>query len=392
MTGRLRVGIVVSHPVQYFSPLFDLLQARGAVDLTVAYGNDAGERSSWDPGFCSSYRWDIDLVSGHEHEFLSRGPNPSRFELAKGLRRLFRLIRGWDVVVINGYATVLTAVAILYCRIVSVPYLLRTDTSKRNAHSYISPRYWWPRRASKWSAGALAVGRKNWMIHERLGCRSIFFAPFAIDGERFQMAANGVRLAQREFREALGLPAGVQIVAYAGKFIKLKRPGDLISIAARLSGKAHFLMIGDGPMMQSLKAASEGLPVTFTGFLNQGAIAEALSCADVIVLPSNQESWGLVVNEAMACGCVPVVSDQVGCAPDLVEGIGEVYRVGDIEALAVAVESALTTARSPDCASRLSKRLEGFSLQNCAAGYEEAIFTASHGRSEGRHGRRRCNA
>ena len=81
----------------------------------------------------------------------------------------------------------------------------------------------------------------------------------------------------------------------------------------------------------------ENLPVTFAGFLNQSEIPKAYVAADCLVLPSDSgETWGLVVNEAMACGIPAIVSDHVGCGPDLViEGeTGGVFPLGDIDALA----------------------------------------------------------
>jgi len=374
MFGRVKAGVVTSHPIQYFSPLYDLLDKRGAVDLTVAYGNDAGLRPTWDPGFGIEYKWDIDLVGKHHHVFLTRGANPSHLEKAIGYKQLISLVREWDVVVINGYATRLTAIAIAACRIASVPYLLRTDTSARSTHPVISPRHWWPRYASQRSAGGLAVGQKNALVHRSLGSPLVFYAPFAIDVDRFQTTASRVRSNRKRNRQDLGVPEGVQVVAFAGKFVDIKRPEDVVALAVLMGDSAHFLMIGDGPRMQTLRAAAEGLPITFTGFLNQEQIAEALACADVLVLPSMHEAWGLIVNEGIACGCVPVVSDRVGCGPDLVNGIGEVYPVGDVEGLAVAVERALRTAQARDTPTRLTERLTGFSLEACAAGYESALL------------------
>ncbi len=341
------------------------------VDLVVAYGNDA---ATWDQDFRGPHQWDIDLIGGHRNEFLTHGADPTSLEKFRGYKLLAELIRGCDVVVINGYATSLTAFAIAVCRTFSVPYLLRSDASTRLPHPIFSPRHWWPRCASQWSAGGLSVGQKNAIILKNLGIPSIFSAPFAIDVDRFRTTASRVRLAQSEFRESFGLPDNVQVVAFAGKFIDVKRPEDLISLAVRLRGSAHILMIGDGPKRPELQSAAQGLAVTFTGFLNQSEIPEALACADVMVLPSSYEPWGLIVNEAMACGCVPVVSDQVGCAPDLVAGLGEVYGVGDVEALAVAVERALRTARAADSPARLAERLAGFTLEVCAAGYEAALL------------------
>lgn len=375
MTGRVRAGIVLSHPIQYFSPLYDLISARGIVDLTVVYGNDAGIRPTWDPGFAGSHQWDLDLVGGHPHEFLTRGAEPSRSDRLRGHVHLQHVIRSWDVAVINGYSTALTTTAIGACWMGSVPYLLRSDTSKRAKHPIASPRYWWPRTVSRRSAGGLVVGQRNAAIHRELGAPATFWAPFAVDVERFRTAASHVHAAKSGFRRALALPDDVPIIAFAGKFLDTKRPADVLAVAARIGTSAHVLMIGDGPLSSALRSAARDLAVTFTGFLNQQEMPEALACADVLVLPSCYEPWGLIVNEAMACGCVPVTSDQVGCGPDLVDGLGEVYPVGELDALADAVERALVTARSPETADRLADRLRGFTLEACATRYEEAMLT-----------------
>lgn len=371
---------MLSHPIQYFSPLYDLIHARGVVDLTVVYGNDAGIRPTWDPGFAGSHQWDLDLVGGHPHQFLTRGAVSSRSDRLRGYVRLRQAMRSWDVAVINGYSTALTTTAIGACWMGSVPYLLRSDTSIRAKHPIVSPRHWWPRVVSRRSAGGLAVGLRNAAIHRELGAPATFSAPFAVDAERFRTAASRVRAARSGFRRALALPEDVPVIAFAGKFLDTKRPSDVLAVAARIDGSAHVLMIGDGPLSSALRSAATDLPVTFTGFLNQQAMPEALACADVLVLPSAHEPWGLIVNEAMACGCVPVVSDQVGCGPDLVAGIGEIFPVGDLDALAAAVECALETARSPDTDDRLADRLGGFTLEACAAGYEEAMFTVARTR------------
>jgi glycosyltransferase involved in cell wall biosynthesis len=83
--------------------------------------------------------------------------------------------------------------------------------------------------------------------------------------------------------------------------------------------------------------SSGRVPVRFTGFLNQSEIAKAYIAADMLVLPSDGgETWGLVVNEAMCCGRPCIVSDQVGCGPDLVQSgqTGAVFPLGDVDALA----------------------------------------------------------
>jgi glycosyltransferase involved in cell wall biosynthesis len=114
------------------------------------------------------------------------------------------------------------------------------------------------------------------------------------------------------------------------------------------------------------------LPVRCLGFVNQAELPEWYGCGDVLALPSGREPWGLVVNEGMACGLVPVVSDAVGCATDLVEGVGEVFPVGDIAALAAALTRACADVR--DRRERVRGRLSRFTLAQTASGYEQAAM------------------
>ena len=127
-----------------------------------------------------------------------------------------------------------------------------------------------------------------------------------------------------------------------GKLNRKKRILDLLealNLAIKINPDIHLLVTGTGELMQEAEemVSTRKLPVTFTGFLNQTEITHAYVAGDCLVLPSDYgETWGLVVNEAMVCGLPAIVSDRVGCGPDLViNGVtGLVYPFGDIKALA----------------------------------------------------------
>jgi len=375
--NRPRVTVILSHPVQYFSPLFDLLTNHDLIALTVAYYNDAGSRPTWDENFGLSVQWDIDLTNGHKHVFLTAGNSPSHLERLAGLRRLSQLIRHSDVVVVHGYAAPEAVAAIGICTVFSVPYLLRADTSYRAPRHWPDPRFWWPRLTCRMSAGALTVGERNASVMAELGCPQVFHAPFAVDHKRFRSIAEAVRCDPDPVRLEFGVPPGRSVVAFAGKFTEGKRAGDLVSALDRLNRAVHVLLIGDGPEREKLEHAARNRSVTFTGFLNQGEMPRALACADVVVLPSSYEAWGLVINEALACGCVPVVSNAVGCAPDLVAGLGEVYPTGDLDELVLALTRALDTSAAPDRYANLLSRLSLYDLEHCVSQYETTLTEVS---------------
>jgi len=125
-------------------------------------------------------------------------------------------------------------------------------------------------------------------------------------------------------------------------------------------------------------AKNNGLPVSFTGFLNQTEIAQAYVAGDCLVLPSDYgETWGLVVNEAMVCGLPAIVSDRVGCGPDLVEeGItGSIFPFGDVDALAKKMIDLASDSRKAEEMGQRAKQLvlQNYSVEKAVEGTMKAI-------------------
>jgi glycosyltransferase involved in cell wall biosynthesis len=116
---------------------------------------------------------------------------------------------------------------------------------------------------------------------------------------------------------------------------------------------------------------------TFLGFRNQSELPAIYAAADVLVLPSDrQETWGLVINEAMAAGLPVIASDAVGCVPDLIApGVtGDRFPPGDVKALAAALKGLKDDpTRGPRMATAAAKRVSEFSAERAAAGVMEAV-------------------
>ena len=166
----------------------------------------------------------------------------------------------------------------------------------------------------------------------------LFFTPHFVENDRFNKGADRAREngAAAAFRAAAGVPPGAVVFLFAGKLIVRKRVIDFVQALAglRASGRlVHGIVVGSGPEESDVRQQAQmlGAPVHFAGFLNQTELPVAYAAADCFVLPSSTETWGLVVNEAMACGLPAIVSDGVGCATDLVVPgeTGFVYPAGD---------------------------------------------------------------
>ncbi len=341
---EVRLGVVSTHPIQYQVPWFTALAADPRLDLRVGYGwlPDPGAQGV---GFDRPFTWDLPLLDSYRWSELARRdgrPQLSRFfgirlrGVGRWLReqRLDALVTtGW-----NSYALVQTAIA---ARRLGLPLLVRGDSHDLRRRG--APTRLLHRAFLKLFDGFLVVGKANRRFYRRRGVAGsrLFDCPHFVDNERFAAQHAEALLQRRELRARWGVPEAAVCALFAGKLVEVKNLPealDALRVAAAAAPRLHLLVAGDGPLGEELRARveREQLPVSFAGFLNQGEIAQAYAAADFLLLPSRSETWGLVVNEAMACGLPAVVSDGVGCAEDLVQpGVtGFVYHSGGPEELA----------------------------------------------------------
>ena len=349
MKSAPRLAIVVSHPVQYYAPWFRELAAAGQT-VRVFYLWDGGSSSepTQDPGFGRIVQWDLDLLSGYDHEFVpnvARHPGTARPD---GLDNpsLSSSLRAWrpDVVLAFGYGWKSLLRLALTWR--SCPLMLRGDTHMIGS----DPVRGWRPKLRQWLLphllrryrGFASVGFAHARFLSRYGVvrQRIFHVPHCVDNGRWFAQTRAASLAPGSLRESLGIPLDHAVILFAGKFESKKRPDLLISafaLAAR--PKTSLLLAGDGPLGPGLRDQAAGMEhVHFLGFQNQQELPRAFAAADFLVLPSEgpHETWGLIVNEAMAAGLPCIVSDHVGCREDLViEGVtGWSFPHGDTGALA----------------------------------------------------------
>ena len=194
--------------------------------------------------------------------------------------------------------------------------------------------------------------------------------------------SDAARPSRMQRLESLGLDPQRPTVIFSGKLVPQKRPLDAVHAIANSGGALNLVMLGDGPLREDVRRYESHLPVRCLGFVNQAELPGWYASGDVLVLPSeSREAWGLAVNEGMACGLVPVVSAAVGCATDLVRGVGEIVPVGDVVALARALLRASNDAQARH--DKIRRRLTCYTLTETAKGYEQAALALSGtGRSD----------
>jgi glycosyltransferase involved in cell wall biosynthesis len=292
--AAVRLGALDFHPIQYHAPLYRRLADRGHIDLDVLYLRGRGQRTYVDPGFGVPLAWNVDLLSGYDSQFLAPAG------LARRVAALARWIRSRDVVVIYGHSDPWMLLGALACVLSRTPYLLRGDAgpggpsvgARRAARAVVA------RAVVSASAGGLAVGTRNGDFYRKYGAPSVTFAPHSVDNHRFaeDPAERGHDLLIR-----LGMPPdGRPVIMFCGKLQPYKRPLDLVAAVARLPYEVTLLVVGDGPLAGPVRAGLRPGQGVVTGFVNQAELPSYYHVADILVLPSGAEPWGLVVNDG--CG------------------------------------------------------------------------------------------
>jgi len=171
----------------------------------------------------------------------------------------------------------------------------------------------------------LAIGTANREYYRAHGVSDsrIFVAPFCVDNDRFIADSDAASQNRPTYRSKLGIYDDRPVFLFVSKLQHRKHPDDLLMAAAGLAKKGfgvHVVIAGSGPMLGELKALAASLRlsnVTFLGFVNQAELPGLYAASDVFVFPSEEEPWGLVVNEAMCAALPIVVGRSVGCVPDL---------------------------------------------------------------------------
>lgn len=332
MRARRRIAFVVSHPIQYLVPLYQKLAGRDDVDVKIFFTWHAGERAVDDPGFGRPIEWDIPLTEGYAFERVANVASAPGTHKFLGLRNpmLFDRVMSWqpDVVHINGWAWLSHLQLLHGLKRRGVPTLFFGDSHLLDGKAN-GPRWWIKsavlRRVYSWPTACLFAGSANRAYFETFGVppQRLYPCPHAIDVGRFAEPAAQREEAAARWRSELGIAADRKVLLYAGKFEAKKRPAELMQAFAQLPDPSLVLvMAGSGELQGEIDAIAAGDPARFRilPFQNQSRMPIVYRLGDIFVLPSGfGESWGLAVNEALACGRPVIVSDRVGCAPDTVD-------------------------------------------------------------------------
>jgi glycosyltransferase involved in cell wall biosynthesis len=315
-----RLAILSTHPIQYNAPLFRLIAADPNIELKVFYSK-VTEEVRFDKDFGQEVTWDIPLTEGYAHESFAASESA-------GLQALIAGIEGFDAdaVLVFGW-NFAGHFAVMKHFKGKVPIWFRGDST------LIDPLPLWKRIARKlWLRyvyrhvdKALYVGQANFRYFRWCGLQEsqLVYAPHAVDNEFFMKDDEERHARALEIRTELGIPKDAFVFLFVGKLEAIKQPLELAQAFIDANSKgipdAHLIFIGSGKVEHELRAmTSTAQNIHLVGFKNQSEMPIWYRVGNVLCLVSTTETWGLAVNEAMACGCSAMVSDRVGCAEDLV--------------------------------------------------------------------------
>jgi len=338
----------ISHPIQYQTPLFQLIAKEKDFDFTVCYLT-SHTIGGVDSQFGQKIEWNIPLLEGYKYVFLKN------YAFKPGVSGSFWGLINWgvirhlvkekpDYIIVHGWAYFTNYLVLLWAKVLGIPTIIRGESPlKQESYNKLKKTL-----LNHFIHKALYIGKQNKEFYKYYGLKEpqLFYGPYCVDNSRFSSDYEKLKPAREEVRRSLGILESDIVILFLGKYIAKKRPVDLVRAFKSLKEpNIRLIMVGEGEMRKELEEyiAKHNLNtrVKLTGFVNQAEISRYYVASDIFVLPSGVgETWGLVLNEAMNFNLPIIVSDMVGSSDDLVhDGVnGFTYPCGDQNSLRDKIE------------------------------------------------------
>ena len=326
--NKIRVAIVVSHPIQHFVHLYKALAKQDEVVLKVFFASKIGVKPYYDKEMAVEIHWAADLLGGYDHEFLPDADHISEtgFRQVNNPSIIPELKKfAPDIVHLHGYAQLTTLRALLWCNLKRIPVLLSADSSllfRRAAWKQFLKDLLLPKFLLLFH-GVISTGDNNTAYFQHYGIKSdrIYHCPFTIDEVSLGIARDDKLTLRKQVRAKYDIAGDEVVLLFVGKLAPWKRPQDLLealSLAQAKLGptaKLAAFFAGNGVLLNELEeqAKSQNLRAIFAGFINVDVLPSVYAMADMLVFPSVREAYGLSAREAIFLGLPLIVSDQIGC-------------------------------------------------------------------------------
>lgn len=382
----VRLAWLATHPIQYQAPLLRRVAATPGIDLKVIFFSDFSVRSYHDKEFGRAVTWDVPMLEGFDYQVLHESVNPGEsfsfwHPRVPQLKELLTQDH-FDVVVIQGWNHYGYPYAAWLAKRAGLKVILRCEATDHVASSTGLKRQLREtllKLLFKKVDCFAAIGKHNRRFYLKRGVeeKRIVTMPYCVDNDHFRSKAE--RADTAALREELQMHDDAPVILYASKLTARKNADLLLEAYAALPEPRPWLVVvGDGelkPVLEERIREQSLKRVRMAGFRNQGELPAFYALADIFVLPSVNETWGLVVNEAMSAGCAIVVTDQVGSGADLVENGRNGYVVPplDQDALTNALQATLVDERYRSMGELSRKRIAEWGISQNIVGLQSCI-------------------
>lgn len=373
-----------THPIQYRTPVFKHLYGLDGT-LKVYFFNDQFDAEKFwfhEKGKSPKEKIGQHLEQGYPNQILSL----SKESVLRRYRVLEKVLKEEKprAVLIFGYYLPEHWMLRVATRKLNIPLLFVGETfSKGEITSWRRhvkeglTRYFFS-GVSKF----VSIGDKNKKYYKswNIPSKNISEARYCVDNDFFKLSDTESKQIRGSVRQELGIPENAFVILFVGRLFSRKRPKDVLALHDRVKNfsTVHTVMIGSGEMEEEIRKETKELNnFHVLGFKKQEEIRSFYHASDVLFVPSEYETWGLVVNEAMAAGIPAIVTETCGVANDLVlpNETGFVFNKGDIAAAESFIRILIT---NPDRRTRISdnakKRVTG---EYTPESFAKAIFRAS---------------
>ncbi len=344
-----RLVIITTHPIQYNAPLFKLLSERNYIDLKVIYTWSQSQIGKlYDPGFKKQREWDIPLLEGYEYEFVentAKDPGSHHFWGVNNPDLISKIIKFKpDGILVYGWSF-FSHLKVLWYFKNKIPIFFRGDSTLLDDVKILFLKKSIRKTFLKWvyhhvdKAFYVGQANKQYFLENGLKEHQLIYAPHCIDNNRFMKDHEYYEEQAIIWRQDVGIPDQSIVFLFAGKLEPKKDPLLLIKAFQSLSDdNIRLIMVGNGVLEKEVKEkAKSDARILFIDFQNQSRMPIVYRLGDVFILPSKGpgETWGLAVNEAMACGRPAIVSNACGCEKDLILNsiTGYTFPSGDMNEL-----------------------------------------------------------
>ena len=384
---KKRLAIITTHPIQYNFPLFRTLAERQNIEIRVFYTwGKAALENKYDPGFGKVVEWDIPLLQGYDFQFLENTSVQPGSHHFKGIINpdAVREIDKWqpDAILLYGWSFKSHLQLMRHYK-GKIPVFFRGDSTLLNDQSAVKSliRALFLRWVYSFVDKVFYVGTNNKEYFRRSGVREsqLILAPHAIDNGFFQEKNGYYEQEAKDWRRSLGIEEDAMIFLFAGKFEPNKSPLIMTDAFKKCGfpGNVHLVLVGNGPLESQLREGAQSPNIHFAGFQNQTRMPVVYRLADVVLLPSVSETWGLAINEAMASGRPVIASSRCGGAIDLIkEGFnGSVFNAGDVGQLMDKMKQLYSSrAAIGEMGQNALSHIQQFSIERIAKAIEQTTI------------------